>query len=282
MTRVILVIMDGAGYQAVLSECGWLEGAVRLGHARRWKMHTALPSLSGPMYETIHTGLWPHQHGIVSNEGMRASSSPNVFSLARAAGKRTGAVAQSYFHELYVNDRWDPLRAVEHHDESKDIQFARFYSMEGYGPFNACAPAEIDLCAQATLIMEQHAPDYMLMHTCSADTLGHTFGGDSMEYRRQIWHIDNALSRAIPVWRDLGYDVLVTADHGMTADKWHGGTVPEATEVPFYLFSDAVVPTGTHELSQLGIAASILTLMGVEPVEGMVDAFLTIVPPPEE
>ncbi|MBG6199662.1 hypothetical protein IWQ48_000780 [Labrenzia sp. EL_13] len=98
MRKVLLVIMDGAGYASVLSECGYLEGAVRLEQARRWKMHTALPSLSGPMYETIHTGLWPHEHGIVSNEGMRRSSSPNIFSEVRAAGKTTGAVAQEYFH----------------------------------------------------------------------------------------------------------------------------------------------------------------------------------------
>ncbi|WP_223427590.1 alkaline phosphatase family protein [Tateyamaria pelophila] len=104
MNRVLLVIMDGAGYDVALSECGWLEGAVALGQARRWKMHTALPSLSGPMYETIHTGLWPHQHGIVSNEGMRASSS----------------------HQLYVGQPWDPLRSVGHSDETADIQAARF------------------------------------------------------------------------------------------------------------------------------------------------------------
>lgn len=279
MTRVLLIIMDGAGYDAALSECGWLEGAVVLGHARRWKMRTALPSLSGPMYETIHTGLWPYEHGIVSNEGMRASSSPNVFSLTRTAGKTTGAVAQSYFHTLYVDQPWDPLRSVEHLDENADIQVARFYSMEGYGSFNACAPAEIDLCAQATLLMERHTPDYMLLHTCSADTLGHTFGGDSKEYRRQIWGIDNALSRSIPMWRDLGYDVIVTADHGMTADHWHGGTTPAATEVPFYLFSDAKAPEKGEELSQLGIAASVLALIGITPAEGMGDAFLTPQPP---
>ena len=278
MTRVLLVIMDGAGYDAALSECGWLEGAVALGQARRWKMRTALPSLSGPMYETIHTGLWPHQHGIVSNDGMRASSSPNVFSLTRAAGKRTGAVAQSYFHQLYVGQPWDPLRPIEHLDENADIQAARFYSMEGYGPMNACAPAEIDLCAQATLMMERHAPDYMLLHSCSADTLGHTFGGDSKEYRRQIWQIDNALSRSIPVWRDLGYDVIVTADHGMTSDHWHGGTAQAATEVPFYLFSDAEGPEQGEELSQLGIAASVLAIIGITPGEGMGNAFL--MPPP--
>jgi predicted AlkP superfamily pyrophosphatase or phosphodiesterase len=275
VTRVLLVIMDGAGYDAVLSECGWLEGAVALGQARRWRMRTALPSLSGPMYETIHTGLWPHQHGIVSNDGMRASSSPNVFSLMRAAGKSTGAVAQSFFHQLYVGRPWDPLRSVEHLDESTNIQAARFYSMEGYGPFNACAPAEIDLCAQATLLIERYTPDYMLLHTCSADTLGHTFGGESTEYRRQIWRIDNALSRAIPEWRALGYNVIVTADHGMTADHWHGGTSPVATEVPFYLFSDAKAPAEGEELSQLGIAASVLALVGVSPADGMGDAFLS-------
>lgn len=264
MTRkVALVIMDGAGYDAAVSECGYLEGCVALGLARRWKMKTATPSLSGPMYETIHTGLWPHEHGIVSNEAMRASDKPNVFALARAAGKRTAAVAQAYFHRLYVDRPWEPLRSIEHADEATDIQFARFYSMEGYGPINAVAPAEIDLCAQATLLMERHEPDYLLLHTCSADTLGHTYGGHSREYRNQIWHIDNALARAIPVWRDLGYDLIVTADHGMTEDHWHGGTTPMATEVPFYLFSDVPGPDGDAILSQLGIAATVLKLLGV-------------------
>lgn len=269
MTRkVLLIIMDGCGYDSVLSQCGYLEGCVKLGWARRWKMITATPSLSGPMYETIHTGLWPHEHGIVSNEAMRASSSPNIFSQARAAGLRTGAVAQEYFHRLYVDQPWDQLRSIEHEDEATDIQYARFYSMEGYGPVNAVAPAEIDLVAQATLIMERHAPHYMLLHTCSADTLGHTYGGDSKEYRGQIWHIDNALSRAIPIWRDMGYDIIITADHGMTADHWHGGTEKMATEVPFYLFSDAKGPGENQELSQLDIAATVLSLLGLEPSAG--------------
>ena len=262
MTRkVALVIMDGAGYAAAVSQCGYLEGAVELGLARRWKMITATPSISGPMYETIHTGLWPHEHGITSNEAMRASTSPNVFGLTRVAGKRTAAVAQEYFHKLYVARPWDPLRSIEHEDEAADIQYARFYSMEGYGPMNAVAPAEIDLCAQTVLLMERHAPDYLLLHTCAADTLGHTYGGDSPEYRKQIWYIDNALSRTIPVWQSLGYDVIVTADHGMTADAWHGGTEPMAVEVPFYYFGTADAPAPDTLLHQTGIAGSVLALL---------------------
>ncbi|MEM9499919.1 MAG: alkaline phosphatase family protein [Pseudomonadota bacterium] len=274
--KVCLVIMDGAGYESVLSECGYLEGCVSLGDARRWKMKTATPSLSVPMYETIHTGLWPHRHGIVANESVRTSDHPNIFSLSRAAGLRTAAVAHQFFHRLYVGTPWDPLRSIEHEDENTDIQFARFYSMEGYGPSNAVVPAEIDLCAQTTLLMEHHQPHYVLHHTSSVDTLGHTYGGHSREYRHQIWQTDNALSRALPVWRELGYDVIVTADHGITEDHWHGGTSAMATEVPFYLFSGAQGPEEDVVLSQLGIAASVLMLLGVDVPRDMAcgDGFL--------
>ena len=273
--KLILVIMDGVGFGAAVSQCGYLEGCVALGQARRWKMRTATPSLSGPMYETLHTGLWPQEHGITSNEAMRRSSKPNVFSLTRAAGKRTAAVAQSYFHTLYVDTPWDPLRSVEHADEASDIQHARFYSMEGYGPINAVAPAEIDLCAQATLLIERSAPDYLLLHTCSADTLGHTYSGDSAEYRKQVWHIDNALSRAIPTWRAAGYEIIATADHGMNADGWHGGTEPMVTEVPFYYFGAADAPDPSAVLEQPSAAASMLSRLGVAPAEGMRDSFFT-------
>ncbi len=272
--KVILVIMDGAGFDAVTSQCGYLEGAVDLGQARRWKMQTALPSISAPMYETIHTGLWPHEHGIVANECVRLSNRPNVFALARAAGRTTAAVAQEYFHRMYVEAPWDPLRSIEHHNPETDIQHGRFYSMEGYGPINPAAPAEIDLCAQVTLTLEAHAPDYLLLHTCSADTLGHTFGGDSREYRYQIWTIDNALSRAIPVWRALGYEVMVTADHGMNAEKHHGGCEEIMRSVAFYYFGAASGPETGTVLSQLGIAATILGRLGVAPAPGMRPAFL--------
>ncbi|MBI6630461.1 alkaline phosphatase family protein [Pontibaca salina] len=272
--KIILVIMDGAGYEACVTQCGYLEGAVELGQAQRWKMITATPTLSGPMYETIHTGLWPHEHGITSNEGMRASERPNVFSLAREADKTTAAVAHAYYHRLYVDRPWDGLRSVEHHDPETDIQHARFYSMEGYGAMNAVAPAEIDLCAQVTLLAEHHAPDYLLLHSCSADTLGHSFGGDSKEYRYQIWMIDNALSRAIPIWRAMGYDVMVTADHGMNAEQHHGGMEKIMREVPFYYFGEAKGPNPGKSLSQLGLAATILDRLGVTPDAAMRPGFL--------
>ncbi|WP_419901275.1 alkaline phosphatase family protein [Kiloniella sp.] len=77
--KVILVIMDGVGYDTALSQCGYLEGMVELGRAQRWKMRTALPTISAAMYETIHTGLSPLDHGVSGNEAIRRSNVPNVF-----------------------------------------------------------------------------------------------------------------------------------------------------------------------------------------------------------
>jgi predicted AlkP superfamily pyrophosphatase or phosphodiesterase len=72
----------------------------------------------------------------------------------------------------------DPRTAADEvDDQDLPIQHGRFYSMEGYGRTNPCAPAEIDLCAQLTLLLRRHDPHYALLHTCSADTLGHTFRG---------------------------------------------------------------------------------------------------------
>ena len=71
--KVILVIMDGVGYDTALSHCGFLEGMVEFGRARRWLMRASLPTVSAAMYETLHTGLPPIDHGVVGNEALRPS-----------------------------------------------------------------------------------------------------------------------------------------------------------------------------------------------------------------
>jgi len=268
-SKLVLVIMDGVGYDTAVAECGFLEGMVGTGRARRWRMRASLPTISAALYETLHTGLPPTTHGIVGNEALRPTRHPNIFGAVRSNGGRTAAVAHSYFFTLYNGRPYDVLADVEVDDETQTIQHARFYSMEGYGRQNACASAEIDLCAQITGLIRRHDPHYALLHTCSADTLGHTFGGASAEYRQQAWRIDNALSRTLPLWLDAGYQVFVTADHGMNADGHHGGTEPMVRNVPFYYFGSAEGPEPDAELDQLSVAPSALALIGAPVPEGM-------------
>lgn len=264
-TKIILVIIDGAGYEACVKECGYLEGLVELGQARRWKMQSAIPSISAPLYETIHTGLRPIEHGITCNEALRQSHYPNVFKSCIEAGLTTAAVAHSYFFTLYAGSNYNLLQDAEYSNDESPIQNGRFYSMEAYSKTNICAPAEIDLCAQTVSVIKQYKPDYLLLHTSSVDSIGHAYGGQSSEYYRQIYQVDIALSRTVPIWIENGYSVFVTADHGINDDGHHGGTESIVRDIPFYMIGENTIslPSSEETLDQCGIAPSILNLLNV-------------------
>lgn len=269
MAKTCLIIMDGVRFDTCISESGYLEGSVEEGQAKRWKMQSCLPSISAPLYETIHTGLAPHAHGILGNEGIRPSRCPNIFYTLKNARKTAAVAGHSYFHTLYGGNAFDPFEHCEINDPSAPIPYARYYSMEGYRPANSCMLSEIDLCAQLWGMAQRHDPDYLLMHSPSADTLGHWFTSNSPEYRTQVWQVDNALSRLIPRLLGKGYEVLVTADHGMNEDGHHGGNQPKLREVPFYYFGSKAGPKENTLLDQRAIAPSILSLIGVPAPQTM-------------
>jgi len=272
--RVCLIIIDGLRADTARDECGYLMAAVEASQARYWTMQSCLPTISAPLYETIHTGLTPIDHGILSNEAIRPSSQPNVFSILKSAGRTTGAVAHSYYHTLYGGSDFDPFDHVEINDPSAPVPFARYYSMEGYSRVNPALPSEADLCAQTWHLAKQHTPDYLLLHSSSCDSIGHNYTSDSAEYRHQAWRFDNALSRLIPRLRDTGYEVFVTADHGMNTDGHHAGDQAYLRTVPFFAFSNRFAADGTAVLDQKAIAPTILSLLGVEVPETMTAAAL--------
>ena len=59
---------------------GNLEGWVQSGDARVWKMRSVLPSTSACCYASIHTGVPPQLHGILSNENRFRVEQPDIFS----------------------------------------------------------------------------------------------------------------------------------------------------------------------------------------------------------
>jgi len=108
--KVILVIIDGLKYQTAIEQCGFLEALVESKKARRMKMIAVLPTLSAPIYETLHTGLEPLEHGITSNDNLRKSKFKNIFAIAKASGLVTAAAAHSFFSTLYNEDPYIPIR----------------------------------------------------------------------------------------------------------------------------------------------------------------------------
>ena len=257
MGKVILVLSDGLRYDAADNGMGYLGHLVERKLASLYKVIGELPSISRPMYETIHTGLPSSEHGIVSNLIVRRSIKPNIFQSAVEAGKTTGAAAYSWFSELYNRVPYDRVDDKEVDDDSLLIQHGRFYTQDEF-------PDE-ELFATAAMLVRRFSPDYMLVHPMGMDNAGETFGSDSSEYRNQAIRQDKILAPFIPEWLERGYDILITADHGINKDGMHGGTTPEMREVPLYLIRKDITGLGDtgQVISQLQIAPTVCKLLGI-------------------
>ena len=257
LSKVILVLSDGLRYDAAVNGMGYLGHLVERKLASLYKVIGELPSLSRPMYETIHTGLPSSEHGIVSNLIVRRSIKPNVFQSTVEAGKTTAAAAYSWFSELYNRAPYDSINDREVDDASLLIQHGRFYTKDEF-------PDE-ELFATAALLVRRFAPDYLLVHPMGMDHTGETFGSNFREYRNHAIRQGVLLATLIPEWLERGYDILVSADHGINKDGKHGGTTPEMREVPLYMIRKDFAGLGDagQVLSQLQIAPTICKLLGI-------------------
>jgi predicted AlkP superfamily pyrophosphatase or phosphodiesterase len=106
--------------------------------------------------------------------------------------------------------------------------------------------------------------------------MGHRFFHDCEEMDHACFHLDAILAPWIHRWRQGGYEVIVTADHGQDARGHHGGTGEDQRDFAFYYFGTSSLPPEDQVLDQLALAPSILTRMGV-PVPATMTAapFLT-------
>ena len=74
----------------------------------------------------------------------------------------------------------------------------------------------------------------------------------------------------------MGYEVIVTAEHGQVASGHHGGNDPLQQEFALYYFGEAKGPAPDVVLSQLQLAPSILHRLGVSAPDTMkAEPFLT-------
>ena len=263
MSQVILILSDALRYDAAVEGMGFLGHLVETRQASLYKVIGELPSMSRPMYETVHTGLPVSEHGIVANYIVRRSTQPNIFQATVDAGKTTAAAAYYWFSELYNRAPYDRIDDREVDDDSLLIQHGRFYTQDEY--------PDIELFATAGMLSRRYSPDYLLIHPMGMDYTGEKYGADTSQYRNQAIYQDMFLAGLIAEWMQRGYTILVTGDHGINADHLHGGTTPEQREVPLYMIRPGVQGAGdTGEvISQLVIAPTICTLLGIPIPETM-------------
>lgn len=253
--KVILVLLDGLNAETGLECMGFLQALCQEGYGRAYTLQCELPSISRPLYECVLTGVPPVHSGIFHNGIVRLSTEQSIFHYARAAGLTTAAAAYHWVSELYNRAPFDAVRDRHTIDELLTIQYGHFYYEDNY--------PDSHLFVDAEHLRYRYDPDFLLVHPMNIDHAGHGFGWDSANYRNTARRADMHLSSHIKQWLDLGYQVIVTSDHGMNNDHSHGGILDEECQVPLYTFGQAFSQADA-QIRQTEICGTICKLLGVE------------------
>jgi len=256
--KIVMMLCDGLGDQPARERMGYLEHLVEEGAAGRYTSRAVLPTNSRPNYESLHTGVAPNTHGKTSNLAVGMSAVPNVFTAARDAGLVTAVSGFFWLSELYHRYPHDMIEDAEFDDGPNGITHGRFYREGGY--------PDAETMIRGALLARRFRPAYLLVHTMGIDHAGHENGRASGQYARAVSDLDQMLAIAIPEWLELGYSVLVTADHGHDAHRYHGGTSDDVRNVPLYTIP-ADGKGGGHRdevLSHLQVAPTICAALGLD------------------
>lgn len=253
--KAILVVLDGLSNQVAQHAMGYLHAECAQGTGAYYSLRCELPSLSRPLYECILTGITPVASGIVHNGISRLSKERSLFHCARDAGLTTAAAAYHWVSELY--NRTPFVAARDRHTLAPElpIQYGHFYHDDGY--------PDSHLFEDAESLRLRYQPDFLLIHPMNIDDAGHRHGLLSAQYRNRARMADSYLSLWLPGWLAAGYQVMITADHGMNDDRSHGGTLPEETEVPLFVFGEAFSLQPVLQPRQTELCGTLCNVLGV-------------------
>lgn len=255
MGKAILVVLDGLSYQVAEHALGHLHAYCMAGRGALYRMHCELPALSRPLYECILTGVTPIDSGVVHNDVVRLSTERSIFHYARDAGLSTAAAAYHWISELYNRAPFHAAR--DRHSETPElpIQHGHFYYEDRY--------PDSHLFADAESLRLRVSPDFLLVHPMNIDDAGHKHGLDSSQYRNAARRADILLAEYLQRWLDAGYQVMVTADHGMNNDRSHNGLLPEEREVPLFVLGSAFSLDPAARPKQTELCGTVCQLLGV-------------------
>ncbi len=260
-SRLIFVLIDGLRDDVAKSRLGFVEGLVDEGIACRSHVQSVLPSLSRPCYASIFTGMTPLKHGITTNDSTQRLTHDNVFDLIAESGGTSAVAGYHWMSELFSRGSFDYLRDCEQENNASGITYGRYYFEDAYPDSHVFVDAE--------KLRQTFDPDFLVIHPMGCDDAGHKYGALSKEYAAAAAKIDYLLSRFVPMWLTLGYQIVITADHGMDAFGMHGGTYDDVTKTPLYYLSSLKGMPLPTTIQQTEMAAWLCRLLGIKPADSM-------------
>lgn len=258
--KIVMIICDGMRADTAFEEFGYINSLCNNTNiGLRTISIVDNPSVSRTNYETLHTGVPALIHGITSNLVIQKSQMErNVFKELVENGKTTAIVGSSWFYDLYGKDKYNYIQHKELNNiTNENITYGRFFSDDIPDAVDSNVEGLGHTFQTADHILYKYFPDYLLIHVVTTDNIGHS-KGVGIEYANEINMIDGILGATIPRWMNMGYDIIITSDHGMDSNNNHGGVKCEVMKAPFYLLSKKGWKPNIENMSHIDVAPLIV------------------------
>lgn len=259
--HVVVIGLDGAMFDRIpAANAPNLDALIAGGYSSKTLLYAnpLAPTLSGPGWGTILTGVWPDKHGVKSNSWSKdpLSSYPDFLTRLEQADSSLKTYAASTWTPIVAGSSPTPLitSAVDtRYDGSTDQ----------------------DTTNKVVAAINNTAPHGVFMQLDDIDIAGHSYGGASQQYLNAISAADAQVGQVLAAVNARPstetWTVIVTADHGHTDAGGHGGsTIKERSS---FIIKDAPgVGQSTPSVppKNVDIAAEVLGIMGV-PAPAVLD-----------
>ena len=237
--KVILILCDGMRADTAFKEFGYVNSLCNNSNIGLRSVSTVdNPSVSRTNYETLHTGVPALIHGVTSNliPG-KSKMERNTFKELSQNQKITAVVGSTWFYDLYGKDQYLYIKHKElNKEDGEAITYGRFFSDDVPDAVDENSEGLAHTFQNADYLIYKHHPDYLLIHVMTPDDTGHA-KGIGKDYANAVNNIDNVFGATLPRWLEMGYDIIITSDHGMDANHNHGGSKCDEMKAPFYVLS---------------------------------------------
>jgi predicted AlkP superfamily pyrophosphatase or phosphodiesterase len=219
------------------------------------------PTVSGPMWSSLLTGVWPAKHGVMGNDFTDNQYDDYPDFLTRIEGIDTT------FSTLSVTD-WPPLSQPVDGGPllGEKIDDKVFFNGDELGYRSA---DELSVLA-AVEYLENRSVDAAFVYLGNLDVVGHDTSSLSAEYRRSIAEVDGQVGQLVRAIRQRAsfeqedWLILVITDHGRRDDGGHGGTSLLETTT-FYIASGIAASVRPPEsIAPVDVAVTTLAHLGIE------------------
>ncbi|WP_035600444.1 alkaline phosphatase family protein [Haloferula sp. BvORR071] len=229
---------------------------------------TQQPTISGPGWTSILTGMWTDRHNVVDN-GTPAYNQPGVsgsylVDQAPHFAKRLEEAAPGTFASSIASWNWIEDYLVTAQPSYLD------YHQKGSG--SSYALRDQDVKSKAVAHLAAADPDVLFLHFDQVDGAGHSSGFSTSvpSYMSAITavdvHVGDVLAAiaARPQRAAEQWVVVLTTDHGGTTGGSHGGQSIDERTIPFIVSGNGI-PAGVSTASpgQAAVPATVMRYFGL-------------------